>query len=95
MSTLYEIFNTEAEANTKNTKIDTLLGYPNGAQIYRKNIQHQNTSDQRVAAIVGAELIEACAGMMVEDRLKYYDSDNLVDMEFLMNQNWFTDPSHN
>lgn len=82
----YQIFNNVSDADTANLAIDTLFGYPNGASFYRKNLLHP--SDDRVACIIGYKLVDKCATMTSEDRLEYYDENNLVDTDYLISEGW-------
>jgi len=82
----YQIFSNEADADTVNLAINTLFGYPNGAEVYRHSIMHP--SDGRVACEIGYKLIAACAAMTAEERLVYYDENNLVDDDYLISEGW-------
>jgi len=83
----FQIFLTAALADVKNSNINALLGFPNGAVNYRANIDH--LSDDRVAVGIGQQLIDACAAMTAEERLNYYDENNLVDVDGLVDEGWF------
>ena len=87
----FQIFATAALADVKNANINALLGFPNGAIEYRTNIPH--LSDDRVAVGVGVGLQVSCGSMTAEERLEYYDENNLVDVEYLAAEGWFSNES--
>lgn len=87
MNPLYQIFPDALTADIPNTAIDELLGFPNGAQRYRENIIHP--VDFRSADAVTDYLINACVNMDPLERYQYYDSANLFDFQYLIDEGWF------
>jgi len=89
--TKYEIFPNLEAAEEKLARIDVLLDYPNGAEVYRKHFSHPEPEDTRVTGIVDEKLVEACKEMTDEQRLQYYDHDQLYDLSEIYEQGWFHD----
>jgi len=87
----FQIFENISQAKKINSNIDTLLGFPNGAARYRLNMVHFAEGDSRVSCIVDYALTVACDGMTAEQKLSYYDEDNLVGIEYLAAEGWFSE----
>jgi len=85
----YQIFANETAADTVNTAINALFGYPNGATTYRKI--NARSSDGRVACKIGYKLVDKCAGMTAEERLVYYDENNLVNIAYLKSEGFVSE----
>jgi len=90
----YEICETLEDADAKLAKINELLGYPNGATTYRQNFLHPpaDPEDLRAIGIVESKLIAACSGMTAEERLEYYNDENLYSLLEVYEEGWFPDP---
>jgi len=86
----FQIFDDVPQADVINANINTLLGFPNGSVKYRLNMVHFDGGDSRVACIVEDSLTDACAGMTAEQKLSYYDEPNLVGVEYLADEGWFS-----
>jgi len=89
----YEICPNMADADAKLAKINVLLGYPNGAQTYRINYLHPGTEDLRVVGEVDGILVAACAEMTLEERLTYYNPNELYSLQEVYDEGWFHDPN--
>ncbi len=90
MTKLFEIFSTEIEMKTKDSSINTLLGYPKNKDkmdVYRVGFQKYQGTDW--AACVDDELINACSGMTPEQRAQYYDDSDLKSYQWLIDNNWY------
>ncbi|GAG06838.1 unnamed protein product [marine sediment metagenome] len=87
----YEICPTLADADAKLAKINLLLGYPNGATTYRPNFLHPaaEPEDLRAIGLVDDKLVTACAEMTAEERLEYYNEENLYTLLEVHNEGWF------
>jgi len=86
----FEIFTTEEALIIKNNAIDSLFTYPsqkNKTFKYRNIIKHKD--QDLYAGIVGPKLINKCAHMTPEERAVYYDSDKLVEKQYLEDNGWF------
>ena len=95
MTKQFEIFSTQSALTTKNTAINTLLGYPNeetDTERYRDNGKWEHPTSGLWAGIVGDALVGACSKMTHEERLPYYDDSDLKSYEWMKDNGWFPDP---
>lgn len=86
----FQIFAGLQQAEAINDNINAFLGFPNGSLRYRGNMVHFNVNDSRVACVVKDVLIALFVGMTAEQKLLYYDEDDLVNVEYLATEKWFT-----
>lgn len=90
----YEICPTLAEADAKLAAINGLpfmqVAISAGkAQTYRENFPHPDPEDARAIGIVEEKLEVACAGMTSQQRLDYYNQDNLSTLLEVYEDGWF------
>ena len=82
MSVGYQIFNLQAEWDTHEDSINTLLGVPAlGCTGYRVKIK--SFSESKWAGTVTQILVDACASMTPAERLVYYDDAALQTPEYM------------
>lgn len=89
----FEIFTVEQDGLTKNSSINTLLGYPDEetkTERYRELIKKYNQSEW--AGVVDDDLVNACASMTPSERAVYYDDSDLKTYQWLIDNNWFEQP---
>lgn len=88
---MFEIFETKSAGDTKTESINTLLGYPSeGAQTYRELMKKYEADEW--AGVVTSELTSACEKMTYEEKLPYYDENNLKSFQWLKDNEWFVPP---
>ena len=90
MTNQYEIFTVEADGDTKDTAINTLLGYPDPSiktDRYRILIKHY--TQNLWAGVVNDQLTNACSSMTPAQRAVYYNDSDLKTYQYLVDNSWF------
>ena len=88
MNKEFQIFETEQSLIDTNVLINSLLCYPTeNTEKYRDNFEHPTSG--LWAGVVDDELITACSEMTQEERLEYYDADNLKAYSWMEDNGWF------
>ena len=88
----FQIFNTQNDLESCNIAIDLLLGYPDESvktYRYRPYDKLEHSVSHLWAGAVTDELVDACIEMSSEERLIYYDENNLKTFEWMKENGWF------
>lgn len=88
----YEIFINIKEATIKTERINKLFGLPKqGTKTYRLNILHPivDPPDIRALGEVQQDLIDACSKMEPDERVKYYNTKDLIGLVEAYSEGWF------